>query len=268
MPSDSLVSLLSQPLWVFLTVLSRLAPVMMLTPPVKSGALPLRMRALLAISIAVLLTPIASPTATQMPPDLLHIVIALAGEILLGVLLGSIVALSIACLQISGQTISQFAGLDFAVTVDPMTQEEIAVLSNLFGLLAMAILLLAGGHRYLLGCAMDSLKIYPAGAVVFEGPWMAELEAMVQHTYEVGLRAAAPLAIALLLSNVATGLLARTLPQLNILSIGFSLNIGSLLIVLCIGLGSLSWVFQNELAVWLDSCHRIVDPQFLIPGDS
>lgn len=260
MANESITSLLSQPLWVFLTVLARISPVLMLTPPVRSGGLPMRMRAMLAIAISALLAPMASPTATEMPTDLLHIAIALVGEVLLGVLLGSIIVLAIACLQIAGQTISQFAGLDFAVAVDPMTQEEIAVLSNILGMLAMAILLLLGGHRYLIQCAMDSLTIYPAGAVKFEGHWMAELTAMVQHTYEVGLRAAAPLAIALLLSNIATGLLARTLPQLNILSIGFNLNISALLIVMCVGIGSLSWVYQTELAAWLDSCHRIVSP--------
>lgn len=258
MLGDSLVALLSQPLWVFLTLLGRIAPSMMLTPPMNSSGVPVRVRMLLAMSVATLLFPIAAGSAKEMPGDLLHIAIAMSGEILLGILLGSIIFLAITCLQIAGQSIGHLAGLDFAVSVDPASNEEMPVLSNLLGLLAMAILLLMGGHRYLMECAMDSLVRYPAGAVQFESHWLVELEAMLRHTFEIGVRAAAPLAIALLLSNIVTGLLARTLPQLNILSIGFNLNLGVLLVVLCIGIGSLTWVFQSEMTVWLESCRRVI----------
>lgn len=258
MLGESLVAILSQPLWVFMTIFARITPSMMLTPPMNTNGVPVRVRLLLSLCVAVLLCPIAAERATVMPSDLLHIAIALVGEVLLGVLLGSIILLAVACLQIAGHSIGQLAGLDFATSVDPTSQEEMPVLSNLLGLLGMAFLLLIGGHRHLMQCAMESLARYPAGAVVFESFWLAELEGILRHTFDVGLRAAAPIAVALLLSNVVTGLLTRTLPQLNILSIGFNLNIMALLVVLSIGIGSVIWAFQSELVVWLDSCTRIV----------
>jgi flagellar biosynthesis protein FliR len=258
MLGDSLATVLGQPLWVLIAVLARISPAIAMTPPVNSSGVPVRVRALCILTIAILITPIAAPSATGVPSDLLHAVIALAGELLLGALLGSVVQLAIACLQLAGQAIGYLAGFDFAVSVDPASNEEMPVLSNLLGLLAMAFWLLLGGHRQLLSCLMDSLARYPAGGVVFETTWLVELELALRHTFEIGIRAAAPIAVALLLSNIVTGLLARTLPQLNILSIGFNLNIGVLLVVLTLGLGSMTWVFQSELAVWLDSCHEIV----------
>lgn len=258
MLGDSLVSVLAQPLWVLIIVLARISPVILMTPPVNSSGVPMRVRGLLVLAIAVLLTPTIQSTATVMPSDLPHMCIALGGEILLGTLLGSVVLLAITCLQLAGQAIGYLAGFDFAVSVDPGSSEEMPVLSNLLGLLAMAIWLLLGGHRQLLQCALDSFSRYPAGAVIFEDSWLFELELVLRHTFEVGLRAAAPIAVALLLSNIVTGLLARTLPQLNILSIGFNLNVSALLIALTIGLGSLTWVYQAELVVWLDSCHEII----------
>jgi flagellar biosynthetic protein FliR len=258
MLGDSLVSLLTQPLWVLVILLARISPVLALTPPLNSSGVPMRVRALMIIAVAVLLTPTIQNTAAAMPPDLMHIVIAIVGEILLGVLLGTVVLLAITCLQLAGQAIGYLAGFDFAVSVDPGSSEEIPVLSNLLGLLAMAIWLLMGGHRQLLECALDSFARYPAGAVIFETSWLEELALVLRHTFEVGLRAAAPIAVALLLSNIVTGVLARTLPQLNILSIGFNLNVSALLIVFTIGLGSVTWVYQSELVVWLDSCHEII----------
>lgn len=262
MPVDSqtLVNLLSQPLWVFLTVLARVSPILMLTPPMTSASVPMRFRAFLAVAIALLLMPLVGSRATVIPDDLLHLVIGIAGELLLGFLLGSIITLTVVSLQLAGQTVGHLAGFEMATAVDPSSNEDIPVVSNLLGLLATAILLLMGGHREIMKSAIDSFSRYPAGGVYFETHWLDEFEAMITHTFALGIRAAAPLAIALLLANIVTSLLARTLPQLNVLSVGFNINIGTLMIVLCVSLGSTAWVFQNELVVWLDAANRIIQP--------
>lgn len=253
-----LVDLLSQPVWVFLTVLARISPPLMLAPPTRTSAVPMRFRVLLVVAASALLTPIAYSSAQSMPRDVLNITIAMAGEVLLGILLGSIILLAVTCLQIAGQSIGHLAGFDLATAVDPASDEEMPVISNLLGMLAMVIFLLVGGHRHLMECCLESFTRYPAGAVSFEAGWLQELEAILRHTFVVGVRAAAPLATALLLANLVTGLLARTLPQLNVLAIGFNINALALLMLLFMSIGSVSWVFQNELGFWLESCQRIV----------
>ncbi len=254
---DALLGLLSQPLWVFMTVLARISPPLMLAPPTRSSAVPMRIRALIALGMAALLTPLAYDTAVPMPGDLIHISLAVTCEILLGLLLGSVILLAVACLQIAGQSIGHLAGFDLATSVDPNSDEEMPVVSNMLGWLAMAILLLVGGHRQLLECCLDSYGRYPAGSVLFEESWLEEIVMITKHTFEIGIRAAAPLATALLLSNLFTGLLARTLPQLNVLAIGFNINALALLTLLFMSLGSVTWVFQQELVVWVATCQRI-----------
>jgi flagellar biosynthesis protein FliR len=260
MLSDSLVALLSQPLWVFLTVLARISPILMLTPPMTSASVPMRVRALLAIATSLLMTPLIAVGATTIPADLLHMLIGLAGEVLLGVLLGSVILMTVVSLQLAGQSIGHLAGFDMATAMDPGSNEEMPVVSNMLGLLATAFLLMLGGHREMMECAIDSFVRYPAGGVYFETHWLDELQQILSHTFVVGLRAAAPLAVALLLSNVVTSLLARTLPQLNILSVGFGINVGSMMLVLFVSMGSVGWIFQSELAAWIDTCHRIIVP--------
>ena len=258
MLGDAVVSILSQPLWVFLTVLARMSPALMLAPPTRSTSVPMRFRALLAIGTAALIAPVAFATATPMPVDLIHLVIAMVGEVLLGVLLGSIILLTVTSVQLAGQSIGHLAGFDIATSVDPSSNEDMPVVSNLLGLLAMAILILAGGHRQLLECCLESFGRYPAGGVYFETHWLQEYEYLVRHTFIIGIRAAAPLATALLLANILTGLLTRTLPQLNVLAIGFNINAMALLVLLFVSIGSVTWVYQTELTVWIDSCHRVV----------
>ena len=259
MVSEAILQLLSQPLWVFMAALARISPVLMLTPPLTSSSVPVRIRAILAVAIALLLTPIVWANATTMPSDLLHLVIGLVGEFLIGFLLGSVMLMTVLSLQLAGQSIGHLAGFEMATAIDPSTNEDMPVLTNLFGMLATAILLLIGGHRDIMECAIDSFTRYPAGGVYFETHWLDELQSVFSHTFVVGMRAAAPMAIALLLSNVVTSLLARTLPQLNVLSVGFNINIGSLMLFMLLSISSVAWVYQSELAEWINSCHRIIE---------
>ena len=241
---DVLLGLLSQPLWVFLTVLARISPPLMLAPPTRSAAVPMRIRALIAVSIGASSLRIAFAGARPMPWDVLNVSIAMAGEVLLGVLLGSIILLAVTCLQVAGQSIGHLAGFDLATSADPGSGEEMPVISNLLGWLAIVILLL-GGHRKLLECCLDSFTRYPAGGVVFEADWLEEIESVLRHTFVIGIRAAAPLATALLMANLVTGLLARTLPQLNVLAIGFNINAMALVMLLFMSIGGVTWLFQT-----------------------
>ena len=255
--NEVLVTLLSQPLWVFLSVLARVSPPLMMAPPTRSSAVPMRVRAGIALGLSALIAPLAYNNASPIPPDLINIALGMTGEIILGLMLGSIILLAMTSLQIAGQMIGNLAGLDLATSTDPNTDEDMPVIANLLGWLATAIFVVLGGHRQLLDCCMQSFASYPVGVVQFQSSWLDELDAIMRHTFLVGIRAAAPLAVALLLSNLVTGLLARTLPQLNVLAIGFNINAMALLTLLFLSVGGIAWVFQGELSVWLDSCQRI-----------
>ncbi len=255
--NEALVTILSQPLWVFLAVLARISPPLMMAPPTRSTAVPMRVRAGIAIGLSALMAPLAYNNASPIPQDLVNIALGMTGEVILGLMLGSIILLAVTSLQIAGQMVGNLAGLDLATSADPNTDEEMPVIANFLGWLATVVFVILGGHRQLLDCCMQSFSSYPVGIVQFQSSWLDELDAIIRHTFLIGIRAAAPLAVALLLSNLVTALLARTLPQLNVLAIGFNINAMALLTLLFLSIGSVAWVFQTELSVWLDSCHRI-----------
>jgi flagellar biosynthetic protein FliR len=142
--------------------------------------------------------------------------------------------------------------MDMAQAADPSTQETVSVLSQLMSLLSMALFILLGGHRIVLGACLDSFGHYPAGAVLVEEYWLMHLHELVGHGLAIGLRAAAPPAIALLLANFVTALIGRTMPQLNILVVGFNINVTVMLLVLVMSIASIAWVFQYELSDWIE----------------
>jgi len=115
-----------------------------------------------------------------------------------------------------------------------------------------ALFLTLGGHRIVLGACLDSFSIYPAGGVLAEEHWLMHLHDLLRHSVSVGMRAAAPPAIALLLANFVTALIGRTLPQLNIMAIGFNINVTVMILVLTMSMASIGWIFQNELVQWIE----------------
>ncbi len=225
---------------------------MAMTPPMRGSNVPMQVRGLLALMIAAGLTPLVISFSTEVPSSLPLMVVAMAKELLLGLLFGSAAMVIMSGLQVGGQIASQLAGLDLASAADPNTDDETAVIGQLFSWLTMALFLALGGHRVFFQACIHSFEHYPAGGVLAEEAWLLHVQSLVQHGFGVGMRATAPLCLAIFLANLVTALIGRTLPQLNVLAVGFNINALVLLSILVLTMGSVGWVFQNELAGWIE----------------
>jgi flagellar biosynthetic protein FliR len=265
--NDLLGTALMGPVWVFLCALSRLGPILAMMPPVQGSLVPNRVKVLLALMISASITPMIGSVAAELPSHLLDAVIALAKELLLGLMYGTSVMMVITCLQVGSQVISSLSSMDLATAADPSTQETVSVLSQMMSLVAMALFVALGGHRIMIGACLDSFSYYEAGRVLAEKNWLVHVHELVGHSLAIGIRASAPAAIALLLANFVTALIARTLPQLNILVVGFNINVTAMLIVLGLTLSSASWIFQNELIDWVDRTLDVLPQSVSVRGD-
>jgi len=239
-------------MWTFLCVLSRTGSLLSMMPPLRGSSIPMRVRALLSLMLAVTITPLVMESASEVPSSLLLIGIQIAKEILLGVLFGSAIQIVLTGLQFGGQIMSSLASMDIAEAADPANDETTSVVSQLLSWIAMGLFLVLGGHRQLIHCCLDSFDTYPAGAVLAEEFWLMHLPGLLQHSIGIGIRAAAPIAIALLMANLITALIGRTLPQMNIMAIGFNINVLVLLFMLTLSMGTIGWVFQSELSAWIE----------------
>lgn len=249
--------MLVAPLWVFVAVLARISPVLVLSPPTRASGVPARVRAALAIAMAAMVTPLAMANALPMPGDLLNVGICLGAEILLGMVIGCVVLMAVSSLQLAGQAIGHLAGFDVADAIDPTTDESMSILASIMGWLAVALVLTLGGHREVIDCCLDSYAAYPAGGVQPQADWLEQLDDLMRNTLRIGIRAAAPIGTALLMANLLTALIARTLPQLSVLAVGFNINAFVLLALLILSIGGMAWVFQVELAGWLEMCRSV-----------
>ncbi len=232
-------------------VLTRLSLLLSAIPAIGSGA-PKRVLVFLAVTMTALLLPTVAaqhdPTTLPQLDNLPDLAIAIAREGMIGLLIGSTIQLIITGLQLGGELITSTGGMQLGDAVDPTTRSSMPALAKFVGLLVSAVMLSAGGHRILLGVLVDSYVALPPGNVSFHAPMLDLVVEQLTAGLTAGIRVSGPVVAALLLSNLVTGLVSRTLPQINVLAIGLSINALALLVVSAITLGSAGLVFQDELA--------------------
>ena len=233
-------------------ILTRLSMLLMAMPAVGVGV-PKRVRAILAILVTTLLMPaVANLTPDGSLPrvdNIVDLTIAIAREGMIGMLIGATVQLVITGMQLGGEAITSTGGMQLGDAIDPTTSSSMPSIARLVGLLVTAILLAVGGHRLLLHLLLDSFKAMPAGQIEFSDSMMTLVVDQLTSGMIAGIRVAAPVIAALLLANLVTGLVSRTLPQINVLAIGLSINALSMLIVLALTIGSVGLIFENELSL-------------------
>lgn len=245
---DVLADYFGGPLILFLLVLTRLGVMMIAMPAIGSGV-PMRVRAVLAIALALLLMPLIAPLASPPIENLLELTIATAREAGIGMLIGLVIRLLVTGLQLAGEVASNTGGMQLGDLQDPEMRATVPTLARLIGLLVTAVMITAGGHRMMIEALMDSFVAMPPGEVRFEVGMLELVVYELSSGMSSGIRASAPIVAALLLTNLITGLISRTLPQLNVLAIGLSINALALMVVSVSAISAAGWIFRDEL--WL-----------------
>lgn len=251
---SELTRLLEHNLLLVVLVLTRLSTLLMALPAIGIGV-PIRVRALLALLLTILTVPVVAEFNGDQTPqaaNLIDLAILLAREALIGILIGTTVQMVITGVQTAGEIMSATGGLQLGESLDPATHSPTPTMAQLIGLLVTATMIAIGGHRYVLGSLIDSFAALPAGAARLHEPMLELIITQLGSSLAAGVRVAAPVVLALLLSNLVTGLISRTLPQLNVLAIGLSLNAVALLAITVLTIGSASYLFRDEFSIALD----------------
>ncbi|MEM1303486.1 MAG: flagellar biosynthetic protein FliR [Planctomycetota bacterium] len=228
------------------------------TAPVFSGqSAPLRFRALLAVALAGLLLPPLSSTELSLAgetaggpgagldPPRLTMMIGL--EVIVGLLIGLGVMILLSGVQVAGQIVAQVSGLSLGDVFNPALDDTVSVFSQLFYFIALAAFVCMGGHRMTLEALLGTFEWSPPGSAAFGATYADALVGLLSQSFELGIRAAAPLLISLFLATVVLGLISRTLPQINTIVVGFSVNSLLTLSVMFLTIGSVVWTFQAPL---------------------
>ena len=238
---------------VFTLVLTRVSGLVMTAPIYGTSEVPMQVRGLLAFALALLIAPTQLGTSFPDPGSLANYLVFVGSELLVGVTLGLGVVILFSGMQLAGDLLGRISGTMLADIYDPASGNSIPLFSHLLHYVALAVFVCIGGHRIVMAGLLDTFQSIPPGHAGLPDSLTETFVTLVTQSFVLGLRAAAPVVTSLLLANLILGLIGRTLPQLNILAVGFGLNALLTFGVLILSLGAAVWVFQQHLDPTLET---------------
>jgi flagellar biosynthesis protein FliR len=207
-----------------------------LSAPIASETtIPSFIKIIMSVSLALLMSPLA-----RVPADLSIFsgmgLFAAVQELLIGIAIGMVVQLAFEALTFAGQSVSLTMGLGFATLVDPQHGANTTVLGQMFMIFGVLTYLAIDGHLMLLGALAQSFQTLPIGVPHVDGNFLVSVVSWGAHFFESGLLIALPAVIALLIVNLALGVVTRAAPQLNLFGIGFTITLICGFFVLIVGI--------------------------------
>jgi flagellar biosynthesis protein FliR len=228
----------------------RTGGLMIYGPVFGSMLIPVRVRVFLALLIGLAIYPLlpesyAAPTLAELSLWMLPGLILL--EVMLGLAVGFMASIPLASAQTGGLIMGQQMGLGFAKFYNPAIDGEADVMGQLFFFMALAGFLMIGGHEAMLLAVLHSFTHVPAGALAVDGHLPALIGGLLLAGFEMALRVAAPLLAIIFLQSIAMGFVSKTVPQLNILSLGFPMRILMGLFIILAGLVIIDEVMMESM---------------------
>lgn len=250
MSTQSLATLLSsisgQHVYAFFLVLTRITPLFLVAPGFSSQMLVPRVRSIIAVAMAFGMTPIAE--AHQVIPTG---ILELVGLGLENFLVGFALAYAISCVfgavQAAGVFADAFSGLSLGQQVDPINGNPGGSLTNLYSVVGLVIFLVLGGDAWTLRGLNATFTAVPLTKAVSIKPLVTQAEAAFASLFVGAVEISAPLLLAIVVSDIAFGMLAKVVPQMNVFSVGLPLKLGVALIVVAASLPFLGTWMSGQL---------------------
>ena len=209
----------------FLLVLIRAAALIATLPFFGTTNVPDMVKGGLAMSLAILISPTVKISPQLLPHDMWQLSYLAVGELMIGAILGTIVRLLLTSVQIMGQLAGMQMGFAVANVFDPIGGGQVAVVAQFCYIMTLLAFLSVGGHLHFFRALADSFAVVPPGGFSLSRGLYEQLMNMIGQMFSLSLRLGAPVIGALLFTQVAMGVVAKTVPQMNILVVGFPVTI-------------------------------------------
>jgi len=241
-------------------VVFRLAGVFVMAPLLVNILIPRRFKALLVIMLSAAVFPIVSPTLTMaaVPVDLFGLLPLIVTEALIGVAIGGIAAIPLLSLEMAGIIAGQNMGLGLAKVYNPEADFETDILGQLIYYIGAGVFVAMNGLEKLLGSVMDSFKFVPLGGFQVSRTPLDLFVGTLSSGFELAIRVSAPVTGIVLLIVVVFAVVGKTMPQLNVMSVGFAIKIIAGLLMLTFALYAVRDAVGDELARVLSNINQWV----------
>ncbi|MDD2060761.1 flagellar biosynthetic protein FliR [Pseudomonas sp. GD03860] len=245
--------------WVasFILPLFRVAAVLMTMPVFGTTLVSARVRLYFAVAITVVIVPALPPLPEVHALDLSALLL-IAEQVIIGALLGMSLQLLFQVFVVAGQIVAIQMGMGFASMVDPANGVNVAVISQFLTMLVTLLFLAMNGHLVVFEVLTESFTTLPIGGGLLVNHFW-DLAGRLGWVFGAALLLVLPVITALLVVNIAFGVMTRAAPQLNIFSIGFPLTLVMGMGIFWVGLADVLPHYQalvTEALQWLRELAR------------
>ncbi len=215
-------------------------------PLLSHRSVPRRVRIGLAVLVTILVAP-TLPTAGLVSPFSAEGVLLILQQVLVGAALGFAMQVAFAAVGLAGDMVGLQMGLSFAAFIDPVNSEQSPIVGSFLTMTLLLVFTAINGHLLLIAAVADSFVTVPLTihGVHWLDAWKIAATGGAMFAY--GLQIALPVIGAMLLTNLAFGILTRTAPQLNLFAVGFPVTLIVGLLVMLLGLRHQIPVFEHVL---------------------
>lgn len=212
---------------VFLLVLVRASAIFLIAPVLGNANVPARVKVGLSLMLALIFTPFLMNQPLGFDYQTPYgIGVAVLQEIAIGVLIGLLAQLLFSAMQFAGQVVGLQMGFSMANVFDPGSHMQVSVVAQLYLFLGVSVFLTLDGHHWLLIALQKSFTSVPLGSFYLDGRVLQILIAASNELFWIALTLMAPVLGVLVLAEVAMGIVARIMPQMNIFVASFPVKIG------------------------------------------
>jgi flagellar biosynthetic protein FliR len=234
-------------------LLVRPGMLVMVAPALGGSYAPAPVKVATTVLLAVVLAPTVAVPAASSDVSLTLII---ARELVIGLALALAVRAIIGAAELGGHLGGYQIGFSYAATIDPASGARNSVITSLYGLLALLAFFGINGHHQVLRALAASYAGLPIGAGHVEASILTGVREILGLIFTVGVRLAAPVVLALLIVELAVGLVSRSAPSLNFMVIGYPIRLIVGLIVLAAMVGTIpeviSTVVDQAIGLGLD----------------
>ncbi len=208
----------------FLWPLTRILGLIAVAPLFSNASVPRRTKVGLGILLAMIVAPLVQVPAGLEPMSMQGLLI-LVQQLMIGIAMGFSMRIIFSAVEMAGEISSMTMGLGFATFFDPQSRGRSNAVSQFLGLLVLMLYLAANVHLALLSTLVDSFTTMPITVGPMTGNIAEQVARWGGRVFSAGLQLSLPIVAALLITNIALGILTRAAPSLNLFGIGFPITL-------------------------------------------
>ncbi len=226
---------LNELLAIFLWPLSRILALIASAPIFGNPSIPVRVKLGLAIMITILVTPTLAPPPQIDPGSGIGLLI-IVQQVIIGLTIGFAMRIVFVAVEMAGDIIGLQMGLGFATFFDPQSASQVPLIGRFLGVIASLAFIAIDGHLIMIAIISQSFHTLPISSSGIDAPTLSAMANWGAEIFKSGLQLSLPVLTALLITNLALGILTRAAPQLNIFAVGFPLTLAMGILVLALSL--------------------------------